>query len=243
MRWLFALVFVLLAGSLGVSTALAQSPDDDEARSLYDAGREAFEAGRYDRALEHFQRAYELSGRPQLLYNIGQAADRLRHDAEALDAFDRYLASPEADESLRPQIEGRLAVLRAAVAEHAPRETTPVVDPPPPAPAHADDSGLGIGLLVAGGVLAAGGVAMLAIAATENATVQDAAPASAWADVAGHLDTANALAISGGVSLGLGVVGCVVGSIVLASGGGEASGSTSATLSIGFGSLTARGTF
>lgn len=245
MRCPLAVLVVLVCAS-GASGVLAQTPDDDEAHSLYDAGRRAFEAGRYDRALEDFQHAYALSPRAELLYNIGQAADRLRHDAEALDAFEQYLASPQADESLRAQIQGRIDVLRAAAAEHRAAAPPPEIasDAQPvsaPAPAIRDRSPE-LGLLVAGAVLVAGGIVMLALAGTENATVQNADRGSSWSDFSGHLDLANGLAIGGGVAVGLGAVGCVVGSVLFASSGPPDSAAT-ASVSFGLGSISVRGTF
>ena len=89
---------------------------DKEARFLFEAGRTAYDAGRYREALGHFQRAYDLSQRPQLLYNVGQAADRLREDQLALDAFERYLSAlPAADN--RPAVEERIKVLHEVLAE------------------------------------------------------------------------------------------------------------------------------
>jgi len=64
---------------------------DQEARALFDAASVAFEEGRYENALEYFQRSYALSRRPQLLYNIGVTAERLRLDREALEAFRSFL--------------------------------------------------------------------------------------------------------------------------------------------------------
>jgi tetratricopeptide (TPR) repeat protein len=235
-RWIA--VLALLAAAWSPASVLAQSADDDEARALYEAGRHAFESGRYDRALEDFQHAYALSPRPQLLYNIGQAADRLRHDEEALDAFERYLASSEVDETLRAQIEGRVAVLRSAIERHeaAPSETAPPETRPAPAPA--PDPTAGVALLVTGGVLAIAGGVMIGLGASENGTLQGAPDASHWSDYAGHLDAANGLAIGGGVALGVGVVGCVVGAILIAT-----LPSSSTTVSIGPGSITLGGTF
>ena len=90
------------------------SSQDDEARSLFLAGQTAFEAGRYEAALGHFRAALELSQRPQLLYNIGLAADRLRHDQEALTAFESFLQQvPESP--LRAQVEARAEILRRAI--------------------------------------------------------------------------------------------------------------------------------
>jgi tetratricopeptide (TPR) repeat protein len=80
------------------AAAPTQADEDREARFLFEAGRTAYDAGRYREALAHFQGAYDLSLRPQLLYNVGQAADRLRQDEVALDAFERYLSAlPVAD--------------------------------------------------------------------------------------------------------------------------------------------------
>jgi tetratricopeptide (TPR) repeat protein len=89
---------------------------DTEARHLFEAGRNAYDAGRYQDALDYFQRGHELSGRPQLLYNVGQAADRLRLDQTALDAFKLYLERlPDAEN--RPQVEERIRVLEEVLAQ------------------------------------------------------------------------------------------------------------------------------
>lgn len=84
-----------------------------EARRVFEAGKAAFDAGRFDEAAERFERAYELSGRPELLFDLGLAADRLRDDERALDAFERYLALA-GDSPFRAQVERRVAALRAA---------------------------------------------------------------------------------------------------------------------------------
>jgi len=109
----------MLAALVGVaSPASAQTATltlDDAARTAFDAGHAAFVIGLYDDALRDFRRAYDLSSRPELLYNIGLAADRLRHDDEALDSFEAYLgALPEAEN--RPEVEARIRALRDAVA-------------------------------------------------------------------------------------------------------------------------------
>jgi hypothetical protein len=108
---------------------------DREARSLFEAGRTAFEDGRYGDARDYFQRAYELSGRADMLYNIANAEDRMRHDREALAAFEGYLAGSPAAPN-RVEVEARMESLRAAIAERealeaASREPEPA--PPPPA--------------------------------------------------------------------------------------------------------------
>ncbi len=120
-----ATIAVTLAAS---APAAAQSDDarDDEARALYQAGRVAFDDGRFEDALGYFGRAHELSGRPQLLYNIGSAADRLRRNAVALEHFEAYLeAVPDAEN--RRSVEARIRLLRDAL-EHG-REHGTAQDP------------------------------------------------------------------------------------------------------------------
>jgi len=124
-----ALVTVLILAP--VSPAFAQHSREAEdalgasehraAKNAFEQGRDAFDAGRYDEAIERFEHAYELSGRPELLFNVGLAADRLREDERALAAFERYLeqaVDPEHGE----QVEQRVAALRAARSRAARRE-------------------------------------------------------------------------------------------------------------------------
>jgi hypothetical protein len=123
--------------SVGVALALlvanaahAQTPaaSDDEAHALFEAGQLAYASGRFDDALADFVGAYDLSHRADLLYNIGQCHDYLRHDRDALTAFEGYLAAVP-DAPTRAVVEARVAVLRAAVAA-----ATPAVAPELPTP-------------------------------------------------------------------------------------------------------------
>lgn len=89
---------------------------DQAARLTFQRAREAFVNGDYEEALRLFRQAYELSPRPVLLYNIAATLDRLRRDAEAVDALQAYLeADPDAPE--RAEIEARIRVLQAGIAE------------------------------------------------------------------------------------------------------------------------------
>ncbi len=83
---------------------------DAEARGIFLAGKAAYGDARYEDALRHFRHAYELSKRPVLLFNIGQAADKLRRDREALDAFKAYLEQVPGGEGQR-EAESRVRVL------------------------------------------------------------------------------------------------------------------------------------
>ena len=60
-------------------------------------------------------RSAALTGDADILYNIGQVADRLRQDEVALDAYERYLeARPDAPD--RVNVEGRIRRLQQAMA-------------------------------------------------------------------------------------------------------------------------------
>jgi tetratricopeptide (TPR) repeat protein len=98
--------------------AASTNSRDNEARMLFEAGRVAYSAGRFDDALGYFRRAHEISGRAMLLYNVGSAADKLRQDVIALDAFRRYLeAVPDAEN--REEVEARVRVLEGVLASQA----------------------------------------------------------------------------------------------------------------------------
>lgn len=137
------LVACALLGALWVPARAAAQDDmalDEEARALFDSATLAFQSGRHEVALERFREALELSGRPTLYYNIAIAADRLRRNEEALDAFRMYLAGvPGADN--RADVEARIRVLEENLAreqrEEAAEEET--VAPTPEEVARAAD--------------------------------------------------------------------------------------------------------
>jgi hypothetical protein len=109
---------------------------DREARTLFEQGRVAFDEGRYRDAWDYFHRAYQLSKRPKLLYNVGQSADRLRMDREALKAFKLYLKKvPDADN--RKEVEARVKALEERFA----REGDPVPGAGEPAGLQAEADG------------------------------------------------------------------------------------------------------
>jgi len=146
-------------------------PSDMEARNLFQAGQLAFEDGRFADALDAFQRAHELSQRPALLYNIGLAADRLREDELALDAFQRFVAAmPDAPE--RSRVEARIAAIRQAIARRealspqqvAQASMTAPTQAPPPADIEARPVWKSWWLWTAVGVVAAGTVLSVVLA-------------------------------------------------------------------------------
>ncbi|MFW5925904.1 MAG: tetratricopeptide repeat protein [Myxococcota bacterium] len=141
LRLVLLICVALTAAPIGAAAAQEadDASEDQEARALFEAGRTAFEAGRYDAALRHFEASYELSGHPQLLYNIGTTADRLRLDDKALASFQKYLERvPEAPN--RGEVAARIRVLEQATQDDQaarPPEEGPgseASDAPSPAP-------------------------------------------------------------------------------------------------------------
>jgi tetratricopeptide (TPR) repeat protein len=124
--------------------APSEADRTEEAKGLFAAGRAAFDAGRYEDALDYFERSHAMSGRPALLYNIALAHDRLRNDEKALQGYEAYLAAvPDAPN--RSDVETRAAAIRAALARRepappsaevpAPAEVAAGAEPAAPAPA------------------------------------------------------------------------------------------------------------
>ena len=120
--WPLLLVLAAAFFALSPSQGLAQSEDDDreQARAEFVAGSEAATAGRWADSLEHFQRAYLMSGVPTALYNAAMALRALGRHREARDAFQRVVDShgdsPAAEPSREKAEEeaARVAVLTLA---------------------------------------------------------------------------------------------------------------------------------
>ncbi|MEZ4253043.1 MAG: hypothetical protein R3B99_32955 [Polyangiales bacterium] len=114
--------------------------DDRRARVHFESGRQYFDEGEYERAVEEFTRAYELSGRPALLMNVASGLERLGRYAEAADRMQAYHDQAEDTVPTREVLARRIANLRerAASMELSARDTPPEASPtvdsrrPPP---------------------------------------------------------------------------------------------------------------
>ncbi len=222
------------AGGAGAAAAQDTAGTDAEAHALFIAGQVAYDEGRYDSALEDFRRAYDLSHRPELLFNVGAAAEHVRHDEEALAAYRQYLAErPEA--ANRSVVEARVAVLERAIAEHQPAtpidptaseapDATADATPPPAATSGGSDPAPFVVVGVGGAVLVVGAVLLgLGFAAIDQ--VQSARDAY-WTDVQGAYQNGPVFTGIGFAALGVGAA-AVIGGVVWALVGSGASSSAS----------------
>ncbi|MEM6961199.1 MAG: hypothetical protein AAF550_05585 [Myxococcota bacterium] len=110
-----ALPIVFLISAVPVRVEAQQnnadtSAVDAEAREEFSLGREAYASGQFTVALTHFNRAYELSGRDELLYNIALVEDRLRLDDAALQHYQEYLEKVP-DAPAAASVETRIRIL------------------------------------------------------------------------------------------------------------------------------------
>jgi hypothetical protein len=69
-----------------------------EARTHFDRGVILFDGGDNDGALVEFRRAYELSRRPTVLFNIAATCQALRRYGDAIEALRRFLAESTEDQ-------------------------------------------------------------------------------------------------------------------------------------------------
>lgn len=140
---LFVTAIALTALLCPIAPCLAQDQGtarDADARRLFDAAQVMFEDGRFEEAGRMFERAYELSGRSEMLYNAYVAY----RDGQAPDAAIRvlrlYLAQPDAQ--FRPRLEQRLAALEAARGDGPPSPTPQppeaTAEPAPPPETESD---------------------------------------------------------------------------------------------------------
>jgi hypothetical protein len=130
---------LLLALALAATDAsAAAAPNADEIHKLTLQSMREYNASDFDAALRDAKRAYELSGLPGLLFNLGQCHRMLGHWKDAEFSYRRYLREKK-DASNRAEV---LALIEQVVAQEkaaaiAPPPTNPNPTPtatPPPTP-------------------------------------------------------------------------------------------------------------
>ncbi|HTQ06202.1 MAG TPA: tetratricopeptide repeat protein [Polyangiaceae bacterium] len=133
-----------LACALTVTLAGPARADDadDLARRHFESGAAYLEESDYDNALKAFQKAYDLSHRPEILLNIATVQERRGDLPAAIAVLQAYLqADPTSDRAETTRL--RIQNLQKRLAEAgppaaAPPATTlpspPATTPPPPSP-------------------------------------------------------------------------------------------------------------
>lgn len=220
-----------------VAPALPQS--ELEARAHFRSGSDYFDAGDYADAAREFDLAYELSGRPALLYNVYLAHERLGNLDRAVEALSAFLEEGDPGERagplgqrlqrLRERREAELAEERAAAErERVLREAAERDAGPAP-------------WIVAGsgGAVAVAGVVLLFVARADVDRVENPGPDPRWEDVSGAYDRAPVVSTIGAIALGVGGA-ALVGGLVW---GLVSRRDRSVDVAVGPGSLSMRGQF
>lgn len=153
-RWIAA---ALVIAGLAAATAVRADPVDDHVAR----GRELYDRGDFAHARDELLAAYQLEPRPELLFALGQVELNLGRFAQAIDYYQRFIATnPAADQiALAQQAIGaaraRLAEQPAAPPPPPPRPAAPPRPPPPPQPRW-DNADTGL-VALGGAIMALGG--------------------------------------------------------------------------------------
>jgi tetratricopeptide (TPR) repeat protein len=135
--------FAVPTFDLALSEAGPAEADDDEAddeddpviieaRAEYKAGSDAYALGNYEEAVKHFERSYQLSQEPALLFNLGQSYTRwydisgdIEHLKKARRLYENYVlnvGSTTLDEQgqadARADAQARIAEVDRRIAKH-----------------------------------------------------------------------------------------------------------------------------
>jgi tetratricopeptide (TPR) repeat protein len=108
-----------------------------EAKALYAQGVVAFKSGKFQRSAELFAKAYSLTGKAELLYDLGVSYEAAKQAAIACECYRRFLSETALDNPKRPDASARLERIGPAVPAPAlpPPPPPPIVEIPPPPPA------------------------------------------------------------------------------------------------------------
>jgi tetratricopeptide (TPR) repeat protein len=132
------------------------APEHPPLAGLVDAAEDAYRRGDFARARELLLQAYELTPEPALLFPLGQVEFNLGHYKEAIDYYERYLATdPTAEQAALAQQAIGAARMKLAAPPPAPPPKLPPPPPPlRPRPPHREWDGFDTGLAITGGVAA-----------------------------------------------------------------------------------------
>lgn len=185
-----------MAVAVHAQVGAAAGPNHDQAKRIFELGKQAYVDGRYREAVDAFERVFNMTGHPVMLVNVGNAWARLDEPERAIAAFRQYLGLvPDAPEG--PDLERRILELQSvAEARKAPPPAPPPAAPPP------SNKGLLMGrtwtwVALAGSVVALG---TASIAWTGTSSQYDTLARTCGQTAAG-CPAADIAEVSGGVTL------------------------------------------
>ena len=129
-RWAgVGLLVVALAGAAAAQSQKkkAADPNERKASAHYKQGRAYFKAEVWDKALEEYKAAYQLSPKPLLLYHLATVYEKLGDKPTALDHYKRFLGE-DPDSEGADEARTRVAILTREL-----KEAEAKAKPKPPA--------------------------------------------------------------------------------------------------------------
>jgi len=231
----------------GKASAEKAKAAEGEARRLFREGDRLYAEGDYEGSVSAFEKAYALSGKEALKYNMANAYERLGRYEQALDALRDYL--PHARPEERDAVQHRIEKLQQRVDEQRAKAEQSESKPPAPAAPVAAGSGqpatadvppdgapkppvvgyvaLGVGALGLGVGTFFGLKALSSKSDAEDACMESDGTRRCPARAADALDDTESKALIADVSLGVGVVATALGAYLVLSGGSKESRSSS----------------
>jgi tetratricopeptide (TPR) repeat protein len=162
----------------------SQTEDDDpniaEAKQEYRLGSDAYALGNYEVAVGHFERAYQLTQQPELLFNLGQSYTRwydisndLEHLKKARRLYENYVLNvgatdmdEEQQAQARADAQRRITEVDRRIAQHEDGASNPggEIDEPKK-PVHKK---AWFWVAIVGGLAAVGGVTAAVVLTTRK---------------------------------------------------------------------------
>ncbi|MBN1608739.1 MAG: PEGA domain-containing protein [Polyangiaceae bacterium] len=124
---------VLLASCFYALTSFAGAPNPEAEAAIRD-GKNSYNSGDYEAAIEAFKRAYAVEPDSETLYQLGKAYAMADWPVEAVDAFERYLdaappnLSAERRSELAGAIEGQKRRVGTIVLQVTPEQASVTLD-------------------------------------------------------------------------------------------------------------------
>jgi tetratricopeptide (TPR) repeat protein len=109
---------------------------DEEAKAHFKVGSALYQSGRFAEAAAEWEKAYALSHKEQLLYNLYVAYRDASDLPNAISALRRYLESAQLEPEARVNLQARLRAMEEANSR-APSATAPAAAPSTPEPSAA----------------------------------------------------------------------------------------------------------
>lgn len=203
--------------------ASSQASPDELARKHFESGVAYLQESDYDSALRAFEKAYQLSKRPEILLNVATVHERAGDLPAAVGALERYLeAAPEGEhvETVKLRITNlKKRIEEPPTADAGAPQAQPKAPPPPPptataaapAPTPAPDRLPAYVAFGVGGLAAAGAVLTGVLAQSEYDDAKEQCAPSCSDD---ELANGRALALTSTILTGVAVVSVGVGTVL-----------------------------